>query len=102
MEGLVGTIRRDFHVRLASSLTPLLPDSALRGADHGLAGLAAERLLELGHVRDDAVDAELAGGVRVDGDQHAIHFGAAGLAPDLAPAEEETLAGGEAVDLRGL
>src|SRR6185437_9746230 len=58
---------------------------------HGIVGAAVEGRGELAHVADDAVDAELAGRVGIDGGQHARSLGANVLAPDLAVAEEEAL-----------
>src|ERR1035438_3595170 len=42
-----------------------LPDAAARGMNHGLSGLAVEGLLELRHIPQHVVDAQLGHGVRI-------------------------------------
>src|ERR1700730_16131870 len=65
---------------------------------HRVPRLAAEGLLELGHVREAAVHAVAPGRVGVDVRPHSRALLGLVLAPDLAPAEEEALLGGETVD----
>ena len=73
---------------------PLYAPGVLTRSDHLLrrqvqlvAGLHVERLLEVGHVADDAVAAVLGRAVRI-GQQALAQFVLAELArPDLAPAE---------------
>ena len=52
-----------------------LPDAALGGVHHGVAGLAAEGLLKLGHVGDHVVDAKPGDRVRIGEDQGARRLG---------------------------
>src|SRR5262245_382133 len=74
------------------------PDAALRFPQHRRVWSARERLLELGHVRDDAVDAVAWRRVRVGLRHQAQRFGAPVLAPHLTPPEEHALLGREAVE----
>src|SRR5262245_51981974 len=78
-----------------------LPDTARILSHHRRVGLAGERLLELRHVRDDAVDAVAARRMRIGLRHQAERFGTAVLAPDLAPAEEYALLRREAVQRPG-
>src|ERR1039457_3886368 len=75
-----------------------LPDPASRFANHGRVGFALVCLLELGHVSDHAVDSESPRRVLIDPRHHAGELRTVILAPDLAPADEQTLLGGEAVN----
>src|SRR6476660_8185970 len=54
--------------------------------DHGVAVLAAPRLLELGHVAERSVHAPLRRGVRIGGHLEPLGLGTLDLAPDLRPA----------------
>src|SRR5580765_697303 len=74
-----------------------LPHAAAVFADHRLSGLARERTLELGHVHHQAVDAVLAGRVRVGQGPRAQILRAMVLAGPLRISHEETLLGREAV-----
>jgi len=74
-------------------------NTLVRRLVHGILGLDIKRLVELGHVRQWPVCAEVIGAVRVYGDEL---FGALigdVLPPDSRPREKEPLHGGEAVDL---
>src|SRR5664280_2971612 len=77
---------------------PSLPDPASRFADHGRVGLATECLLELGHVSDHAIDPEFPRRVLIDSRHHAGELRTFVLAPDLAPADEQPLLRGVAVN----
>src|SRR6266852_5335118 len=68
-----------------------LPDPAGVLPHHGLACLAAESLLELGHVLHYAGHTVFSRRVRIDADQHARKLGAALFAPGAAESEEEAL-----------
>src|SRR5207237_7592831 len=78
----------------------MLPDARPQavGPHHRITVLAAPCLLELRHVAERSVDAPFAGGVRIGRDLEPLGFGPLDLAPDLRPAEEEALFGGEPVD----
>jgi len=67
------------------------PDVASVGGHHGLAGLTAEGLAELGHVLHYAVDAELPGRVGIGLHLQAELFGSVAAAPVLAMSKEELL-----------
>src|SRR5262245_9776395 len=73
------------------------PHPAGLRADHRRAGLARERLRELRHVHDDAVDAVLPGRVRIRDRVRALVLGPLVLAVPLREADEEALVGREAV-----
>src|SRR5208282_2564033 len=75
-----------------------LPHAAHLLPHHRLAGLAAERPLELRQVGNDAVDAVLAGGVRIGHGVHAQVLWPVVLASPLRVPDEEPLIGTEAVD----
>src|SRR5919109_4267216 len=75
-----------------------LPHPALGLPHHRSARLARERLLEFGHVRDDAVHTIAAGRVRIGLREQALELGPPILAPHLTPPEEEALLGGEAIE----
>src|ERR1017187_2583744 len=77
---------------------PRLPDPASGFAHDGRIGLAVVGLLEFRHVSHHAVDPELARRVLIDSGHHAGELRTVILAPDLAPADEQTLLGSEAVD----
>ena len=70
-------------------------------AHHCLARLAAECLLELGHVLQDAVGPPPSGGVWIDSDEIAAVFVAAVLAPDCCESQKETLLRSKSIDFAG-
>src|ERR1051325_2997855 len=78
-----------------------LPNPARVGAHHGLARLAAPGFLELRHVLDYAVHAEIAGGVLIVDGQEPRHLVGLVLAPDLSPADEYALLRRKAIDRPG-
>jgi hypothetical protein len=65
------------------------PHVAGVGWHHGLAGLAAKGQAELGHVLNDAVDAELPWGMWIGLRLQAELFGAGAAAPALFMPQEE-------------
>src|SRR5258706_4543534 len=74
-----------------------LPDAAGVLVDHWRALLAAERLLEFGHVSDGIIDPVLGEGVRVGENLRAKRFRTHLVTPAVGIAEEEPLAIGPAV-----
>ena len=74
-----------------------LPDPADLLARHRLPRLAGEGAGELGHVGDHAVDAVLAGRVRVGAGAQALGLRARVAARPLRETDEEALVGGEPV-----
>src|SRR5262249_44833626 len=80
----------------------LLPDLAagLPRSDHGRAGFAGERLLELGQVRHRADDPVPGDRVRVALDHRAHSLRPDGVAAELTPRDEELLVRREAVRVR--
>src|SRR3977135_2747730 len=76
---------------------PPSPHATAVFTDHRLSGFARKRPLELGHVHHQAVDAVLAGRMRVGQGPRPQILRAMVLAGPLRVADEETLLGREAV-----
>src|SRR5438552_3913063 len=68
-----------------------LPNAAGRTADHGLASAARKGLLKFRHVRNNTVDAKIAGGVRICLSPQTGGFRGDVLAPYLSPTQEKAL-----------
>ena len=80
-----------------------LPHPAHLGPHHPLARLAAECLLELGQVGNNAIHAVFTGRMRIDGGTQPQIFRALIFTGPLSVADEEPLLGCESVDgLQGL